>query len=621
MIELFARLNAEGDLEELYGRARSQARTQPDQAIELLLSALLHTHGREESYAGVTQLLARLLVEQRQPRMALSAAWYAGNADDQRRLLENVPAIDRARTWAHWADREPESAVHHYRRAASELEHEGLLARAAVYYERAADPEAARTLWARLAQLLEGRDTDSYAAGLALFNQARTSHQLEDRSATRSATVAAVHRLEEAADRFEAIGQRERAFDCYHVLVAVGRLSGEFEHVLEGSVNAIRILTEDNLRYHALRLYEHAIRLAEQAGEHSAAATLAREMTDHARKQGMGHLARRYTMRQSQLWQRVAQGNTERGGPPQLSENAYLASLLAAVEAEQYGRVGALFRELAKLDIEPARTAHYARAARRYDDQQDARPETGGAEDRLGEHVAPPDVWHVDLLEWESGGSAAEACADVLLDPDALGDRITRRSTLVARLAALAAELAPEQSRPAGDTIVASYLAPVGLYELLAPLERLAASDEVEVRLAAVRALSRYFYKRTFVTLERALTDVDERVVGEASSAIERLRFDHAFDPLSRIYRTSGAAKARIAALRALARIDVAESAELALGVLDHGGPEEQQEMLAALRASRGDQFISAARAAYPGASQRLRVAIQDVFRHRGAAL
>ena len=53
----------------------------------------------------------------------------------------------------------------------------------------------------------------------------------------------------EPADRYETVGQRERAFDCYQVLLAIGRESGAFEHVLEGYVNLIRILREDNLRY------------------------------------------------------------------------------------------------------------------------------------------------------------------------------------------------------------------------------------------------------------------------------------------------------------------------------------------------------------------------------------
>lgn len=621
LIDLFAHLTAEGDLEELVGRARSVLRSRPDQALELLLGALLHTHAREEPYLVATQLASRLLAERGQPRMALTVAWYGAQPAEQERWLAAVPAIDRARTRVHWAAGDERGGRQHYRQAAAELEQEGHLARAAVYYEKARELDRARALWARLAQRLETRETEAYAAGLACFNQARQSKGLDDRVGMRAATVAAVHRLEVAADRFEAIGQRERAFDCYHVLVAIGQLSGELEHVLEGCVNAIRILAEDNLRFHALRLYDHAIQLAETSGELSAAATLAREMTQYAHQHGLARIAKRATLRQSHLWRRVGRENADRRGPPQLSENAYLASLLAAAELEQYDRVGELFWELAQLDIDPGRQEHYVRATRRYEGVPNAPLDLQGADDRLGEHVAPPDVWHVDLLEWEAAGSAVEACADVLLDPDGQDDRVTRRSALVARLVALAAESSPTARREEADVLLAGYLAPVGLYELLAPLERLAASQHAPVRAAAVRALSRYFYKRTFITLEKALSDPDPRVATEATAAVERLRFDHAVDPLARIYRTSPSAQARLAALKALACVDVGDAAELVLAVLDHGGPEEQQTALTALRASRGDQFLAAARAVYPGASVRLRAAIDDVLRHRGASL
>ena len=51
------------------------------------------------------------------------------------------------------------------------------------------------------------------------------------------------------------------------------------------------------------------------------------------------------------------------------------------------------------------------------------------------------EVWHVDLVEWEQRGSAAEACADVLLDkrwPD-----LIRRKAMLARLTALPRAGAP----------------------------------------------------------------------------------------------------------------------------------------------------------------------------------
>ena len=93
--------------------------------------------------------------------------------------------------------------------------------------------------------------------------------------------------LEEAADHFESVGQRERAFDCFQVLVQIGRESKMFEDVLEGFVNCIRILREDHLKYFALQYFEDALTSARERGELSAAATLAREASEYARSLGL----------------------------------------------------------------------------------------------------------------------------------------------------------------------------------------------------------------------------------------------------------------------------------------------------------------------------------------------
>jgi hypothetical protein len=619
VIELFERLTAEGNIESLYEQGRRLVgQRRWDGAIEVLSTALLLTHSREESYAPACALLRDAFAASGDPRSALSLSWYSPDHAYQRELFAHVPPIDRARTLAHWAAASPTRRAELYVQAARELEQAGLLARAAIFYERAEDVKSARTLWSRLAQLLDSKRGDMYAAGLARFNLARMNRLAGDERAAREATVAAVHSLEEAADRFESMGQRERAFDCYHVLIAIGELSRTFEHVLEGSVNAIRILSEDNLRYHALRLYEHAIRLAERASESSAAATIAREMADYARKQGLGRIALRGVLMQAKLWQTVAEQTLERGGSPQLAENAYVASLLASAEAGQYARVGATYRRLGELGLDHARSEAYARSARRYAGATDGALDRGQLDERLGEHVPPPDVWHVDLIEWEEQGNASEACADVVLDPEEESDRITRRSALVGRLVALAAERAPAASAARAAVVVADYLAPIGLYSLLAPLEASFRRPEPEVRLASVRALSHYFYKRTFVTLEQALRDPEPAVVQEATAALERLRFDHAFDPLARIYRTAPRPEARLAALKAIARIDVVEAAELLLGALEHGGPGERETTVAALKLARGSRFVELARAALPQASEPLKRSLAEILRSRG---
>ena len=61
-------------------------------------------------------------------------------------------------------------------------------------------------------------------------------------AAARRAWARTQELLEQLADEFERRGQRERAFDCYGMLLRLGRDSGSFENVAEGYLNAIRLL-------------------------------------------------------------------------------------------------------------------------------------------------------------------------------------------------------------------------------------------------------------------------------------------------------------------------------------------------------------------------------------------
>src|SRR5262249_41098386 len=271
-----------------------------------------------------------------------------------------------------WAERanQPDRAKTLYRKAADEYEAAGLVAQAAIAGERGGDFARARALWSRLAQILSASGADFYAAGLARFNLARTSLRTGDAAAAREAVFASVHLLEEAADRYETIGQRERAFDCYQVLIAIGRESGEFEHVLEGFVNVNRILREDHLRYYALQSYEEAVQAAEKQGEMAAAATLAREMAAYARKEGLPAVANFAMLGRGRVWQAVAEAAQRRGVPAQIAENGLLAAVIASGETGQYKKVGELYRMLSELPLEEARRVHYARAKDRYSDAQ-----------------------------------------------------------------------------------------------------------------------------------------------------------------------------------------------------------------------------------------------------------
>src|SRR5690606_12652691 len=127
----------------------------------------------------------------------------------------------------------------------------------------------------------------------------------------------------------------------------------------------------DHLRYYALQSYEDAVGAAEKQGEHAAAATLARELSVYARKEGLLSVANWGQLAQARLWQAVATGADQLGVPIEMGENALLAAVIALGEAGQYDKVGALYRTLAEMPLEASRTAHYARASKRYTGARD----------------------------------------------------------------------------------------------------------------------------------------------------------------------------------------------------------------------------------------------------------
>jgi hypothetical protein len=614
-------------LHELRDEARS-ARSRGDlpRAQALLRQALEHTVAREEDYVGATVQLRDALAEGGNFRGALTLDWYVRDERSQRQLVGRVPAIDRARTFLAWADQDQDKnrARAVYAKAADEYEAAGLVAQAAIAGERGEDFARARALWSRLSHLLSSSGGDLYAAGLARFNLARTSLRTGDKPGAREAVVGAVHLLEEAADRYETIGQRERAFDCYQVLIAIGRESQEFEHVLEGYVNVIRILREDHLRYYALQSYEEAVGAAEKQGEVSAAATLAREMSTYARKEGLAEVANFATITQARLWQEVATLSGKRRAPPEIAENALLASVIALGEAGQYRQVGAAYRALSELPLEEARVKHYKRAMGRYDVAQDLAINASPLPAHLRHEVGFPEVWHVDLVEWEQGGSASQACGDIVLNPSEWSE-VVRRRAMLARLTALSVETpaTPGQRGVGAETWVklAEQLALVELYTILSPLEHLFRRPEPEVRAAVVRALSRFLYKRTFITLREALGDSDGTIVQEAAKAVEELRFPHAFDPLARIYRESQSPMVRASAVRALAKIDTLEAAEMLLGIIQHDGTQERSAAVEALKRARGQRFIELGKEQMKQLAGPARAAVRDVLQARNVVV
>jgi len=608
-------------LEDLYilrDRAKAAiARGDLDTALSALLSAAAQTHVSEHDYLAILRPLEETLARRNHPRAALTVLCYLAATDPSAwkrapALMGAVPPVDRARVLA---------AQGQMTAAAREMEDAGLVAAAAICREKAKEWPAARALWSRLAHVTE-RGDDAYVAALVRFNLARCAKQCGDSAQAREAMVACVRLVEEAADHFESVGLRERAFDCFGVLVQIGRESGAFEDVLEGYVNCVRILREDHLKYFALEYYEEAIAAATEREETSAAATLTREAADYAQSLGLTSASGGYSMQQARLWQALAKQHLARHAPPEIAENALLASILAYGEVGQWGSVGAIYTELATLDLDPSRREHYARVALRYARMKDEPLETSSAVSHpLRQDTHFTEVWHVDVVEWEQRGSAAEACADVLLDkrwPD-----LIRRKAMLARLTALPLDERPDDTSSGmldARLRLAEQLAQLQLYAVLSPLEKLFARDERRVKVAVLQSLQTLFFKRSFVTVRAALRDPDAAVVDQACKAVETLYFPHAVDPLSRILRDSPDAAPRASALRAMARIDTLEAADILLGVLEHGAPADRLAALAALKSTRGSRFVELARGMLQSAKQPLRGDLLEVLSARGLA-
>lgn len=601
---------------------RALARGDHDTAAQALARAAQDTSIPELDYVAVMDPLRRALAARGDHRSALSVHWYLaprepGGWAAARSMLPHVPPIDRARTLFAGGDRLS---------AAQEMESAGCVAAAAIYREKASDFAGARALWSRLAQVISG-GADAYNAALVQFNLARCAKGCNDARQAREAIVSAVRLVEEAADQFETVGQRERAFDCFQVLLAIGRAAGTFEDVLEGYVNCVRILREDHMKVQAIQHFDEAIDAARKRGELSAAATLAREAAEYTRaltpSAQTGYVDSRkisayYTLLQAELWRDVAKQHLERGAPAEIAENALLAAVLAYGESGQYDVVGGIYGSLAQLEIEAARRAHYQRAAQRYVGVADERLDAAPLPPHLRRETHFPDVWHVDLLEWEQQGSAAEACADVLLEHERWPDML-RRLALVARLTAFAVEGRGADAATTGARVrLAEQLAALRIYAVFSPLEKLFERPEPEVRVAVLAAIENLRFKRSFLTLRLALRDAEPRVVERAAAAIEQLSFEHAFDPLARIVREAPQPRARGSALRAVAKIDTTEAAEFLLGVLEHGAAEEQAATADALKRGSGVRFPELAIAMVTsGASPALPV-LREILRARG---
>jgi HEAT repeat protein len=229
--------------------------------------------------------------------------------------------------------------------------------------------------------------------------------------------------------------------------------------------------------------------------------------------------------------------------------------------------------------------------------------------------MAYPEIWRLDVIEWEQNGDAAETMAEILMDDSSKWPEFTRRRALLCRLA----QLESGEAHLGVKTLerLAETLGRVEIYAALAPLEAMYEHESPSVRAAVMRAVRQLFFKRSFVLVIKALADPDKGVRREALAAVSALHFGHAFDPLSRIFREASDPDVRRAALTSIGKISSIQAAELLIDVLRHGDRAERdiaRELLVRADLSDVTPLLQRAAAAESGAA---RVEFDKVLRMR----
>jgi tetratricopeptide (TPR) repeat protein len=418
------------------------------------------------------------------------------------------------------------------REASRILANAGHTALAAMALEAAGDWGGARQMWETV--LREDRlRSCPYETALVHFNLGQALRRLGDAEAARRALALTQTRLEELADDFETRADRERAFDCYAVLIRLGKETGSFENVAEGYLNAIRLLTEADYRAETvLEYYEDFLDFAATCHEWHAAAQLALDAADFSLRLGLAY-ERHYRQRAASLWNEAARHNVAAGGPAEVSENALVAAIDAAASAGDLPGLGRLYGTLAELPLAGPRRERYAALARRYRSTADSLPAGQAFPEHFRRKYAYVDVWRQDLVEWELGGRPAAVLVQIVAERLDLVQ--SERHALRALL--LCAEDRFSLTDPLGAAELALALGQVRAYPILRPLEQLSSHPAARVRAAAMTATAKVPHERSFVILRRGLGDQDEAVRLEARRALRTMSFRNAFQPLVRLYR------------------------------------------------------------------------------------
>jgi hypothetical protein len=498
-----------------------------------------------------------------------------------RRFADAARCFDRETSPIEWALAVARQGQR--REAAEVLLSVGHPALAALELDAANDLAMARELWQRLQNHERLRDRP-YETALVHFNWAECLRRSGDVTGARRAAARTQELLESLADEFERRGKRERAFDCYGILLRLGRDHGSFENVAEGYLNAIRLLAADDQKFYVLQYYEDFLAFAVQGREWQAAATLARETAEYCAKTGLAY-ERHYRQRAASLYSEAARQTLRQGGPPELAESALVAALDVGAGLGDLVLCGEVYETLAGLPLPEKRKARYAAFAAQLKGKGTRVPPGPSFPDYLRRTDAYQDVWRQDLIEWELDGRPVPVLVHIIVDR--VDHAPFARAALRALLHCADSEVALADPGAASD--LAHALGAVQVYEVLRPLENLGLHAEARVRAAVMAAVSQVYCKRSFGLVRQGLADTDELVRQAALRALRALHFRDGLEPLSRIFREATEDAIKLAALDAVADIGTAEAVFFLVDVVRH-----QRGAIAARAVQRLRAFPSA---------------------------
>ncbi|HSY42088.1 MAG TPA: hypothetical protein VLA79_21280, partial [Polyangia bacterium] len=427
----------------------------------------------------------------------------------------HFPAAETPLEWALCA-----AKLGHHGDAARVLSESGRPVLAALELEAAGASAAARLEWERVLAdpRLAGRP---YETALGHFNLGEALLRIGDRNSAARAFSEAQRLLETAADDFESRGEPVRAFDCYSVLLRLGKATDSFENVSEGYLNAIRVLAaEDQLL--AMQYYDDFLTYAIDRREWHAAAMAAREAANYSLRAGKPY-DRHYLGVAVEAWTRAARDNQTNDGPVDLSANALHAAIDAATALGDLESCGRLYAEMAELPLAEKRRLRYRQLAQRYAAMPpEERPLTVSFPEHLRRTDVYSDIWRQDLIELELAGDPAAVLARHVADhPPSSGEH--SRHALRALLLCGAPEFSTENVKAVCE--LALTLGQGAVYEMLSPLERLYEHPAAEVRAAVLRGLEKVFLPRTFGLIRKGLTDPAPAVFNEALRVLREMHF------------------------------------------------------------------------------------------------